>query len=120
MHDTGQVVLKCSECPNVIAEGRVVCSPQCAGMRRGRKYRGTGHRHIRTRVNGAQVYLHRFIYEQEHGPIPEKAVVHHRDGDRFNNSLDNLELLTQAEHLAAHDYWRGRRCYGPIDAELGF
>lgn len=29
-------------------------------------------------------------------------VVHHKDGDRSNNSIDNLDLMTRAEHAAHH------------------
>jgi hypothetical protein len=28
--------------------------------------------------------------------------VHHRDGDRANNALANLELLTKSEHSSLH------------------
>jgi hypothetical protein len=30
-------------------------------------------------------------------------VVHHKDGDRFNNDLSNLELLTHQEHSQHHN-----------------
>lgn len=41
-------------------------------------------------------YLHRVIWEAFYGPIPKGLVVDHIDGDRMNNSIDNLQLLTRA------------------------
>ena len=29
-------------------------------------------------------------------------IVHHKDGNKLNNSIDNLELLTRAEHINLH------------------
>lgn len=34
--------------------------------------------------------------------IPKGSHVHHRDEDRGNDSLDNLEVLTKAEHYRQH------------------
>lgn len=34
--------------------------------------------------------------------------VHHKDGNRFNNHPDNLELMTNAEHIALHNQEEGR------------
>lgn len=46
--------------------------------------------------------LHRFILEDlENKIIPTNKVVHHIDGDRWNNTLGNLEITTQAHNIAA-------------------
>ena len=45
---------------------------------------------------------HRWVWEMSHGLIPDGYDVHHKDGDRHNNDLDNLELLTKAEHIEHH------------------
>lgn len=42
---------------------------------------------------------HRVIYCWLKGPIPEGMVVNHKDYNRANNNIDNLELLTQKENL---------------------
>lgn len=48
------------------------------------------------------LYLHRYIWEKHNGRIPENMCVHHKDCDRLNNSLDNLELKSKVEHTTMH------------------
>ena len=43
---------------------------------------------------------HRLVYAWFIGDIPAKYDVDHIDGNRMNNSLDNLQLLTRKENLA--------------------
>lgn len=47
-------------------------------------------------------YKHRVIWEECNGPIPKGMVVHHIDGDRRNNDISNLKLVTRAEHSHIH------------------
>ena len=37
--------------------------------------------------------LHRAVWEHHNGKIPNGYHVHHKDGDRNNNDISNLELL---------------------------
>ena len=54
-------------------------------------------------------YLHRQIWIDQVGAIPDGWHIHHKDGNCQNNSLDNLECLPPAEHFAKHEVWGGRR-----------
>ena len=56
-------------------------------------------------VEGKRVPVHRYVWEKHNGVIPSKMVIHHKDGDRFNNDIDNIELLTYTEHKRIHAGW---------------
>jgi hypothetical protein len=44
------------------------------------------------------VNVHRLVAEHFLGPLPEGMVVHHKDGNRRNPRLENLEVVTVAEN----------------------
>ena len=46
--------------------------------------------------------LHRQIWIDEHGAIPDHMVIHHKDGDWTNNNIDNLELMDSTAHRKMH------------------
>lgn len=45
---------------------------------------------------------HRFVYQQLVGSLDDTDVVHHRDGNHFNNVPANLEKMTLPEHSKQH------------------
>lgn len=46
---------------------------------------------------------HRLVMEQHLGRYLEPhEVVHHKDGDKLNNAIENLELTTLSEHTGEH------------------
>lgn len=47
-------------------------------------------------------YIHRLVWEAFVGEIPKGYIVHHKDGNRQNNSLSNLQLVTTKEHHDIH------------------
>ena len=55
---------------------------------------------IRTdRSRGA---MHRDIWEYYNGPIPEGFQIHHINGIRGDNDINNLEMVEAAEHSRRH------------------
>ncbi|MDX2813416.1 HNH endonuclease signature motif containing protein [Streptomyces sp. PA03-5A] len=56
----------------------------------------------RTGPGRGERLLHRAVWAHAHGPIPEGIHIHHKDGDRANNDLGNLEPMTEADHLRLH------------------
>ena len=46
--------------------------------------------------------LHRLIYEEHYGPIPEGFHIHHLDNDKTNCSPENLLLLSKSNHHKLH------------------
>lgn len=46
--------------------------------------------------------LHRAVWEYHNGEIPTGYHVHHVDGDKAHNDIENLTLLEGSEHLREH------------------
>ena len=57
------------------------------------------------------VYEHRYVMECHLGRALNKdEIVHHIDGDIYNNDISNLQLLTNSEHTKLHMKKRGYVC----------
>jgi len=52
--------------------------------------------------DGTRKMEHVAIWEAVNGPKPENCDIHHKDGNGLNNDLENLVLMTKAEHAALH------------------
>lgn len=53
--------------------------------------------------------LHRAVWEHFNGEIPEDYHIHHLDGDRHNNAIENLALLPGIDHVRKHAQSEERR-----------
>lgn len=47
--------------------------------------------------------LHRTVWESQYGEIPHGYHIHHKDGDRTNNDIENLECIKASEHESQHN-----------------
>ena len=61
--------------------------------------------------------VHRAIFSYYHGSIPNSLDIHHKDMDKANNDILNLELLTKSGHHKKH--WEGEGTVKLICAECG-
>lgn len=48
------------------------------------------------------VRLHRAVYEYYKGKIKKKHHIHHKDGDKENNDIENLEMVSSSKHNEIH------------------
>lgn len=51
---------------------------------------------------GKDFFEHREKWKFFNGEIPDGCVIHHKDFDKSNNDIDNLEMLTDKEHRIIH------------------
>ena len=47
--------------------------------------------------------LHRVIFEDFYGEIPKGHIVHHKDGNKTNNCILNLQLMRWGTHTSLHN-----------------
>lgn len=60
---------------------------------------------------GRKVRYHRILWILVNGEIPAGLVVDHKDGNKINNDINNLRLLTQRENMQNRYYHRtGKLC----------
>lgn len=56
------------------------------------------------------LYEHRLVIEKHLGRyLSTNEVVHHIDGNKSNNSLENLQLMTNEEHSRFHNKLRRKK-----------
>ena len=58
--------------------------------------------HIGNRPNRCPKRLHIYVWEKENGKIPKGYDIHHKDQNKSNNELGNLELVNRTEHRRSH------------------
>ena len=47
--------------------------------------------------------LHRLIYEDHHNvKLPDNMAIHHIDGNKTNNDIENLQVMEHKEHASHH------------------
>lgn len=57
-----------------------------------------GNEYLRKRLNKTTYLVHRLVYETFVGLIPKGFHVHHIDGNKKNNQVDNLMAVSPKEH----------------------
>lgn len=53
-----------------------------------------------------KTFCHVFVWETLHGPKPEGYDIHHKDEDKTNYNISNLELLLKNVHKKIHAGWK--------------
>jgi hypothetical protein len=53
-------------------------------------------------ISGKTTNYHRWLWTKTFGLIPEGLVIHHVNGDHFDNRIENLELMPWGTHSKLH------------------
>ena len=114
-----KVELTCQYCgkifkryPSQIRDELNFCGTRCfnrwwSGHSRG-WISSAGYRYIC--IKGRELFEHRYVMEQHLGrPLELNEVVHHINGDRLDNRLANLELMSRGSHSTLHNLERHHR-----------
>lgn len=67
-----------------------------------RKDKKSGYYLSTKKIGTSRIRLHRYMWQKYYGEIPKGFEIHHKDENKDNNEIENLELLTKDKHLAWH------------------
>ena len=56
-------------------------------------------------INGKEYKVHVLVWESANGPKPKGYEIHHKDLDKSNYDISNLELLKLSDHRRIHAGW---------------
>jgi len=81
------------------------------------EYESTNHPTKRTKTGKPySIQKHRAVWIEHHGEIPEGMVIHHINGNKKDNRIENLECLTRKEHAKRHLKTNRKRTIYPSGA----
>ena len=63
------------------------------------------------KINGKQqsITVHRKVWMEQNGEIPKGFLVHHKNGNKKDNRIKNLKLVSHSEHTKLHNKERKRK-----------
>lgn len=53
-------------------------------------------------LNGKNTHIHRLEWIKNNGEIPDGFIIHHKNENKLDFSIQNLELLSRTHHILVH------------------
>ena len=72
-------------------------------------HKGYYHRSNSRRKDDGELFLHRQVWVDNNGKIPDGLTVDHINNDKLDNRIENLQLLTRAENSAKGRVTRAKK-----------
>lgn len=96
---TAETAFCSRKCRNLFESGSIIYNngelEKISTIKKKYKNKGVG--------NGKIKLEHRLIMEEYIGrELAKDEIVHHIDGNKFNNDISNLQILTRSEHMKLH------------------
>lgn len=99
-HCGNELRQRVGECPSWFRR-RIYCNQTCARAPRPISEKT---RYRATKREGKRLMLHRALMEEALGRrLGRDEIVHHIDGNRLNNALENLVVMSAKEHAMHHN-----------------
>lgn len=68
----------------------------------GKKFTLRSHGYL-ARTDGDRELMHRYVWRFYNGDIPDGFDIHHKNHDRSDNQIENLECLSKSEHARLYN-----------------
>lgn len=62
-------------------------------------------------INGRNIFEHRLVWEKHNGKIPKGMIIHHINGNKLDNRIENLQAVSRADHVKIHFPKRMASCH---------
>jgi len=61
-------------------------------------------KYLQKKTNGKKILAHRYIYQEYiNRPLLRGELIHHINGDKSDNRIENLQIMTPKEHSSHHN-----------------
>lgn len=55
-------------------------------------------------LDGKNKHIHRLEWIKHNGEIPKNCIIHHKDEDKTNWNIENLEMINRSTHVLKHQH----------------